>query len=538
MATYTFPATDLDRPRNLMACLGTFWNTVYSGRDQILAYTEAMAQAAQQTGLELMELLQSISRFEVPIFHKGTWYPLRLRQSDGQAAQTNWAQYNDGTLYDQTAKYDTALSRDTYAYPLPSGLAGAKLILNRFAEPSLILHNGNDFLLDQDKGVIVFRDDPFSDDRVPRVQLFADGAVADQEALLWVFRGDFDWDTAYRQFGYVLGMRMQSSSGYRDLLNAVFDALTTGCSAKQLTLGVSALTGIPLVLEPTETVVDVTRDAYNTLVITDQHVYKFALTATPVVAVDDVVRAGDALTDALTIQELNQGVAPDWLQAIALGRGMLSTCFYQDLIFQNKDFPLQVITDDPSGFTKLQFPLGGYPLDVDHFFSDMHQRGVDAALLPVDPCDPGATIQWDSVPGDPDTPTRTLRRGTLAHLLDVRANAVGEPTAATLPATINPLQFLIQNVLRHNAFVVRVKAALLGTGALGLQQLRWLKRLCPPHTAMILLVELTPKAEQIGPTMIEEAITTFQGAEPRVDTVPVSMVGESITIRLLSGSCQ
>ena len=538
MATYTYPATDLDRPRNLLAALGTFWNIIYQGRDQIDAFTRASAQAAQQTMQDLLELLASVSRFEVPIFHKENWYALRLRQTEAQRADTNWLHYNEGATYNQGYKYDVGLDRGTWAYPLPAGLVGAKVILNRMTEPSLVLSAGDDYIIDTDHQLIIFRSDPFADTRVPRSAIFEQGAVTDQEALLWVFRGDFDLGTIYQQFGYVLGMRMQSSAGYRDLLNAVFDALTCGCAGQQVALGIAAISGIPLVLEPTEIVDTIVRDGHNLLVITDQHVYKFDPRATATVAVGDVVHAGDALTDALAIAEFNHGTPPDWLQAIALGKGMLASCFYQDLIFENKAVPLTVITDDPSGFTKLQFPLGGHPFDVEHFFNEMHQRGVLAAHEPVDPCAPGRTIRFDGVPCDPEQPDRTLRKGTLAHLLDLRSNPVGEPTAATLPKTINPLWFLTQNVLRHNAFLVRVKASLLGPHAAGMYHARWLKRLCPPHTALILLVELTPQAEQIGPNKIGEAIKPFQGMEPLNDPVPASLVGERVSIRILSGTCQ
>lgn len=74
--------------------------------------------------------------------------------------------------------------------------------------------------------------------------------------------------------------------------------------------------------------------------------------------------------------------------------------------------------------------------------------------------------------------------GALAHLLDRRPNGPGEPLAH-LPATINPLEFLIANVLRNNAYLVRIKASSLRRRKLGLYNMRHLRRLLPPQIGVV-----------------------------------------------------
>lgn len=47
------------------------------------------------------------------------------------------------------------------------------------------------------------------------------------------------------------------------------------------------------------------------------------------------------------------------------------------------------------------------------------------------------------------------RKGTLAHYLDKRVISRGEPTQNDLPATLNPLKFLLDNVFKDRAsFIV------------------------------------------------------------------------------------
>jgi hypothetical protein len=401
------------------------------------------------------------------------------------------------------------------------------MIFNRFTEPSLTWSSGTEYEIAN--GGLTFFTNPFDDNRVVKQPVYQDGVVVDEEALLWIFRGDFDWDQIYRQFAYVLGVRLQSSSGYRDLMNAIFDALVSGSTKKQMELAVAAMTGIPLVLETQETVEEISNDGKHRLVITDQHVYRFSLSTLPIVAVGDIVYAGDPLVDSMTIYEFNRGVTPADLQALAMGSGFLPACYYGDLVFENKSVPLEVTeaADDEFGYTYVKFGIGGFPLDVTRFFDDMHAKGIAAAEEPWDDCTDTDGI---TIPGDPCSgiPAQEIHRGTLAHRLDQRVEKVGEPTAAALPATINPLEFLIENVLRNNVAVIRMRVSDFGRDALGLSTARFLTRVVPPHTAVILVVELTVDAETIDPVEnVEEQLGKFQGMEPLIEDVQQSSVDDS-----------
>jgi hypothetical protein len=500
----------------------------------------AKGQIENQTVQDLLETIAALSRYTVPIFHRDNWYPLRLLKSARNATVVSVPKY-DGTLtYDSKHRYDQPADPiGAHTWPIPTGLAEANLILNRFTEPSLTWANGTEFELSDE--AITFYTNPFDDVRVSKQPVYTDGEVTDEEALLWIFRGGFDWDQIYRQFAYVLGIRLQSSSGYRDLINAVFDALVSGSTRRQMEMAMAAITGIPLVLETQETVEQVANDGKHRLVITDQHVYRFALSSTPIVEVGDIVYAGDSLTDSLDVHEFNRGVVPSDLQALAMGPGFLETCYYGDLVFENKDVPLEVTeaADDPYGYTYVKFGLGGFPLDVQRFFDDVHERGIAAAEAAIDPCDDVDVI---TIPGDEcnGVPEQTIRLGTLAHRLDRRVEKIGEPTAAALPSTINPLQFLVENVLRNNVTIIRIRISDLGRDALGLHAARFFYRVVPPHTAVILVVEITVGPDDVDPDEhFEETLVTFQGMTPLVEDVSESDVDVSVVgARRISFTCQ
>lgn len=537
MPEYKYPATDYDRANNLLNMLGTFWSELYQGRDQVSDMLLAKGQVENQTIVDVLEVADSLSRYTVPVFHVDNWYALRLLESERNTGLVNVSKFGDDNIfYDSSLRFGIPPTRDTHSFPAPENLSDVSQIYNRFTSPSLCWSNGADFLLDG--GVITFKENPFEDARVAKRLVYSEGEVVDEEAVLWLFRGDFDYDTLYRQYGYVLSMRFGSSRNYRKLLNAFFDAIVGGTTAQQLLMAASAITGIPLVAETEETVEQLSIDNNGRLVITDQNVYRFPEEVTPVVEEGDVVHFGESLADSLEVIELNQGEVPDTLTALAMGKGFLATCYYGDLIFENKEVPLEVDEDHSSGFTYVSFGLGGFPLDVQRFFDDMHERGIAESQKPVDDCDPGDTVL---VPGDEcdgeGVPDQIIRRGTLAHLLDVRPNPIGEPTAASLPANINPLHFLVQNVLRCNAVIIKVRTAGLGASHLGLHASAYFRRIVPPHTAVILLIELTTPADSISEDEFEEDMSTFTALEILADDVTEGMFAESMGIKLVSGTC-
>lgn len=535
MSNYIFQATPYDRPRQLLAALGSFWSEVYSGSDQVASYTLAKCQVEQQAIVDLLELIASMSRFTVPLFHRDNWYALRILESQRNSSLTALAKYDSTAIYDTGLRYDVPETRVTHSFPIPEDLVGAELVMNRFTEPSLVYHKDSDFQLEP--GAIVFRSNPFDDPRVAKRQVYSGGDVVDREALLWVFRGEFDWDTVYRQFGYVLGLRLKSSQSARDFLNAVYDALVIGTTRQQIYTAFSAMTGIPLVLGSKEIVKFIVMDETHRTVITDQQVYHFNLSTTITVQQGDTLYAGDSMTDGLVITEFHHGITPADLPALVIGRNLTAACFHGDLIFENRDVPLEVITNDPSGFTKLKFGIGGFPLDVERFFDELHERGVAEALQPVDECADEELITYPANTCEEET--RQGRRGTLAHLLDRREVRTGEPTAASLPRTINPLQFLVQNVLRNNAFMVRIKVGSRGSERIGLHNMRQIRKIIPPHTALLLVVELTAVAESVTVERVQEELSKFVGMETLQDDVPVEMVDDSrIGLRVISGTCQ
>lgn len=526
MAPYVYPASDLDRFRTLMASLGSFWSRTYEATDQVHSYSVATAELIAQSQRNLLETVAAMSRYDVPLYHTENWVPIVLRKSQRNADATNIAKFdrsahtfNDGKLF-----LDTASDMPYYAFPLPDKLAGASKIFDRLFNPRLALDEGVDYLIDINRGALIFVNDPFDRPEPIKKTIFDRSKPIDEEIVLWAFRGKFDYEYVYTQFGYAVNLRLATSQGYKDLTNAIISGLVNGgATAADLDLAISAICDIPLVREPRETVELVQRDAHGLVIVTDKHAYRYPEDAAPTVAVGDTVHSGAQLVDAFAVVELNQGGVSDAISALALDRGYLSACFYGDLVFENKNVPLEVNTAHASGYTYVKFRLGGFPLDVRQFFDEIHARGVQAAQIVPDPCD-----------------RKNRKLGTLAHLLDKRKNPDGEPTANNLPATINPLKFIVENVLRNNVFLVHIKIGSLGQNRLGMYNIRHLRQLLPPQSAMIVIFSLQAPRGVVDATQnLQENVRTFTGAEPLADAVYDSMVRDAnVTVRRISGTCQ
>lgn len=486
---FTYPASDYDRGRKLLGLLGSFWADVYEGRDVVRLLGEARAEVEQQAWLNLMEALAAVSRYEVPIFHRRNWHLHVLRRSEG--AGLTW--------------------------PGPPALVTAPAVMNRLADPSVVLSGGTDYTVEAAADgtcAVTFRADPFADSRWGTRPVFdATGAQADTELFLWVFRGQFDWKTVYEHWGYVLGLTLASSEGYRDVLNAVFDALAGGTALAQVQLAYAAMTGLPLAAGG-ETVEQVVEDARGRAVVTTRGAYRLPPGATLGVAVGDALAAGQSLTPDLQFAEPNRGEVPAWVRALALGRGLLVGRFHGDLVFDNRPLPPGVTTD-ADGYTRIEFPVGGFPGDAEAFWDEVHARGRAAGR-------------------------------TLAELLDTRDNKVGQPGPADLPAAVNPVEFLVSNLLRFNCVFVRVRMAAVAPGAIGLAPARLLRRVVPPGTALLVMIEVSPAADSVtlndAPTATApgglSGIGAFAGAAPERHTLTPAALPARASAWSVAGTCR
>jgi len=517
MTTYRYPQNDFDRAETLFDVLGSFWTTVYQGNSLLQNLSEIKGQVAQQTNDQFLELVNSISRKNVPLYHRENWYALAFSQTElnQQSAQIEKYDYPASHIYSspEQISYGVAPSQvKNYAVKKPENLAEVKAIFNKIVAPSVSLVLGVDYWVTDTQ--IVFREDPFKNSKIPKKEVFNGvGEIVDREITLWLYQGLWDWEYIYSQFGYVLKLQLSSSEGYKEFINAIFDALNFGTAVRSQQLALSAAFGIPITMEAEETVKVIRKDKYNLNIITDQHVYQFPVTATPIVTENQVVSAGSMLTDSLEIFELNRGNTPN-IPAFSVGPDILAWGFFGDLTFPNKEVPVQV-TGDVTGQAKVSWEIQGFPYDIDKFWEDVHLAGL-------------------------------AKGQTLAQLLSGKTDPIDEAEAkVVLPKTINPFDFLVKNLLRNNATIVKIKFGKQLKNKLKFVPVEQLRKIQNPQSLLIFLIELEYQDNLVimeGPGSAtspgySETVSKFECMETSDTINPNNFIQEKVRSRLIGGRC-
>lgn len=499
---YSFPADDLDRDDGLLVLLGSFWSDTFEARDQLQSFLRGTAMLAKQTRQQMTEAIDSVSRQRSPVNATRLWAPVLLSEGDRQTTELTGETYDGKKRYGQSLRYGD--TRELFRFRLPEEARALPLLCNRTQDTTLLLVESQDYICDYVNHAITFFADPFLTGSVARRDT-ATGA----ELLLWAFRGQYDEDLVYTHIGYPLRLPVTSTANTKQLANSVWDGIGRGGTLQRVRQLLNAVADVPTVVGR-ETVVDVCHDATSLLVITDRAAYRHAATCLPLVSADDVVDSGSELVDAVRIFEFGAGTVDSSIRALSLPVGFLPPGFYDSLTFRNTTVPLVVDTTDV--FTRVSFEIGGWPFDVERFWDMVHEQGVRNGM-------------------------------TLAHLWDERTNKVGEPTAANLPATINPLQFLANYVLRNNAFAIVLQPQKFGPNALPLSWLDNLRRFVPPHTGYLILTqhtieeELWPHSDVVADPGCEEELVPYSGS--RIDEeISPDDVEETVIMKYLSSPCK
>jgi len=513
----TYPAWDYDQGRELMNHLGSFWLYMFEDRDLFRAYLRGTGMGMAQTYINFLETVAATSRFDVPVFHKEFWYSLTLKQSEAGAEsliyqpddavygpQPAGGVYSEGRVF----RYGDPGEFLWNTYELPDDVTDIPyVIVNKVVDATVVYFRGIDFHVDLDRRLLYLRYDPFENDGFAQREVFEGGEHSDNELSMWLFNIDVDLDYIYTHFGYVLNVALQSSQFYKDLVNAFWDMCVSGTSESFLVNMFAAITGIPTVKEAAETVEVIRAQPDALIVVTDKTSYRFPTTATPIVSVGEEVSAGDQLVDSVDILVM-AGHDNDYasLTAISLGEEFLSGDYFSELMFQNKTVPLEWHGYDEDGKSDVRFEITGFPGDIELFWDLSMSRGK-------------------------------LYGKTLAEWLDTRADPVGQPTAANLPATINPLGFVVGEVMRNNLFVVSVNRSAFHPDAPGLEYVRMLREVVPPRSTFIVFVEINLGTLNVDMTATGLDLSVFTGPEEIVVTYS-GQQGLAVTARLVSGVCK
>lgn len=452
------------------------WTRMFADTQVVAGIADAQALQMVQAYQDFIETVNRVSTRKIPVFHRELLYPLiinrssfsttteRLRFGSGFVfgAQPADTRFKEGVTF-QFGGYEQRSS--LFYFDLPENVKGVgNVIVNRLFAPSVMLARGADFTLDE--GVIAFLKDPFENPLIPKRVVPGPDGEPDEQIVLWLTNVDIEEQNLFRQFGFIFSQFTASGEDYRLAIEYVIKAFAGGPSIGILDTLVATLAGAPVIAEARETVQGIETFKGKRLVFTDLSVYEIPADAElrSKVTPGTVMLAGEPLT--LITEVIDLTTDSSWwrrVPGVTLGASFFSYGI-KSIGFLNTSSAVTVTgqIDPEDNDTRLaEFQVVGTQADTKAFWQHVNTQSAEQGVY-------------------------------FAPRIWTRARAVdgnGNPDYA-IGVTVNPLQFLVEEMIGTNLLVVRITANnLKGVGRF-LGNITLLKEATPAHMAVLIFLEI------------------------------------------------
>ncbi len=458
----------------LFSLYGTFWQVFVEDR-------AAVRELAQSTSLLLAQLEKKLEESDLLFSHQQAqnyrmrfWRPLVFRESELDST-TNVVSWGSGRVWGDGLVWGQRRG-DAVAFAIQSEIKDVGFMVNDLADPTAVMAQGVDFVLDTQLRRLVFKFNPFEDPRVEVRDVFEGGSKVDREVILWAVSVAEHDRSVYLRHGAVLGLRDAGEAAYAGAVASAYEMLLQGPSQSALRRALHTVAGIR-VAEGSETVQGIDSSSQSQLlIITDKNVYRFHKDATPTVSIGDALAKDDILADTVEVQSLG-GLNPDLTSIPALVFDETNSNTSGPIGIDNLEVSLTTVTVD--GVTDIEFPVQGRQEDVDAFWEGIHARGIEEGRTLAD-----IVIDWKG----------------------------------TLTTTINPVELLAGSLLSNNAVLITLKPEhFLVRDSLGAKLTTVISRFLPPRMLALQYTFLTPAIDTYTPDGALDEVALY-GATDTIDT--------------------
>lgn len=497
-----YPGSDMFSDQGFLTFFSSFWTQIFSDRGIAPGMASAGSLALAQQYQAYMETVNCLSIETTPIYERQLICPLVIRKSRavntgepliyGQGvvygAQPSNGVFTSGAVFE----YGGTVSRNQVTVSIPGGgeVAGA-VIVNRLVEPSVSLQLGIDWFF-VDGGKVVFTENPFNNELIPRRQIPVDGGF-DEEIVLWMFDVDRDKATVYQQYGFIFTPKTKSSKEYKELISACMNIFPGGPSLLNIDSFISASCGHPVIKEVSEVVESIQTFMDKTIVATDKGAYVVLGGVRDSVFVGATLKAGSPLSAAsIVFDSSNKNSWWREIEAISLSGGFIPRDMKGNLFFVNAIKPVTYkgeTTDGGNASGLAEFEVGGLPKDVEKFWAMVRARSIESEkfLGPIIWRNAGATsvgIADDNKP-----------------LPDYKQKVF-----------INPLQFIVENVMGNNLICAKIDYSKI-TSNLFFRAVHLIRKAIPAHTAIIVFLDI-PESDEYTFSLLPDGSEGMERQNP------------------------
>jgi len=470
--------------------LGSFWTQIFQDKQLIQGFVQGWSEEMVQSYYDLIEVVNSYSVSDCPVFHKQRWQPITIQKSLFNSAPFVFstdnvfgAQPDTNTYYAGTTfrfGLPKSPNANVYTYSVGKQFTDFSLIADRVINPTSYYVNGVDVFL-QD-GILYFNQNIFNDSSIPQKAVINPNGVpatyvdsngvaqVDTVVIVWAYNTSLDTDYLYDNFGTFLNLRLTSSEDYKGILASLFGLYENGPTVAAIKTLLAALLGFPVVSTDSETIENIISNSTSFSVVTDKNVYRYAAGSKLAtgLSVGSVVLNGTVLVTGLEFLD-NQTVPHWWLNSfnrseVAISSNVFVGSYKSQLFFTNGT---ELVTTDSSG--NVLFPVSGDPDDVATFNSNLNgpnQAAVKAAL--------GLTS-----------------------------------TATTAP--INPLDFLFSNFFANNTSLIKLSFSTSNNAAFVLSTLDLITPYLPAHVYLLYYITLNVPSDVYDLLNGSTTLTGFSG---------------------------
>jgi len=391
----TYPTGDKSDPSILYTGLGTFWTNVFQGKEMLSGLTLEQSENLLQLYIELVDVLNSYSVHNIPVFDTNKWYPLVIYKSQYNRVPLIYnpddAVYgvqpaDDPFFQNAVFRYGFPKSPTTsvYLHQPPEVFKDFGIFANRVIDPTRLLVKGTDVSWDRN-GALVFNQDLFEDPEISKTSVIAENGtpvtytdeagneIQEEFVLIWAYNGQLDADRIFEAFGQIFEVRKESSQFYKDLLRGLMNLSVEGPTVAAISQAVSGILNVPVIRAPEEYLQDYFQAGGYKHVITDKNTYKFDQRYA--YSFDDTLMksqnvgtrflAGEAVCNAIIYRDNVK--SPGWWKNdlgpfLALSMTAFAGEYEEQLYFENE---LKLFSLDGSG--NIVFPVLGKEEDVATF---------------------------------------------------------------------------------------------------------------------------------------------------------------------------
>jgi len=481
---------------NLIGTLGSFWSDIFAQQTTLQGYVGAELDQNEQTLLDVYGAIAALSRFDIDVFRKERWRKLVINVEDLIVYSTDTYKFQETDAevsFNGINSFDQTKATGSYRIPVAKNIETIARITDRPVDPTVEWVEGVDFVFDRTNSEIVTTKNPV--DYGFSVINVSEGSQDAQYVKVWLYDLQVDLQDVYTNFGYVVGLYASSSSqSYKDVVNAVFDVLIKGSNTLSLRIALCALFDVPVVRSDKETVTSIAYTTNNTIVYTDVDTYLFNKNETPIVEVGDVVYAGDSLVGSIQFFEgstLNDAPIP----ALSLSARWFASAVKSGLSFPNLELAT-TYTEHDDGFVEVRFPVNGTADDVEAFWSTILVNSRASGYSVAN------TLRTN--PGD------------------------GQPLENQVQSTVNPMQYILDNLLKNNLMIVDVNipnSQLIGNAS----KLIILRKILPAHVAAIVNMTIDQDSDVFSTSSnVYSTEESLEVGEPGIDTFSMNRISDMI----------